>query len=77
MAWQPIASAPVNTPILATDGHVIVSCVMTESDMPKRTENGLGYVTEICPDAYGFSGYEWDWHFRTLTHWMPLPELPE
>ena len=67
MKWQPIDAAPKNTPILATDGVVIV--VLERGECAGKD----------WPNAVGFSGYEWDWDFDSwgnLTHWMPLPDLP-
>jgi len=65
--WQPIDTAPKNTPILVTDGDVIV--------VVKRGE----FVGKDWIDEVGFGGYEWDWNFEweDLTHWMPLPEPPK
>lgn len=68
--WQPIATAPKYTPILVTDGSVIVS----------GEWGGLyeGIDTDFL-DPVGLSGYEWEWNFELseLTHWMPLPPLPD
>ena len=32
-----------------------------------------------CWDPHGFGGSEWEWDFEenSITHWMPLPELPQ
>ena len=64
--WQPISTAPKDTPILATDGKLIIVLM-------RGTCGG-----EDWPDSVGFGGYEWEWDFewKDLTHWMPLPEAP-
>ena len=65
--WQPIETAPKDTPILATDGKVVV--VLSRGEC----------AGDDWPDAVGFGGYEWDWDFsgwHSLTHWMPLPKPP-
>jgi len=67
MNWQPIETAPKNTPILATDGIDVVAI--------KRGE----CAGRDWPYPVGFGGDEWEWDFggwEGLTHWMPLPELP-
>lgn len=66
MKWEPISTAPKSTPILATDGKVIV--------VLERGEN----AGRNWPDPVGFGGYEWEWDFYwgDLTHWMPLPPMP-
>ena len=67
-AWRPIETAPRSTPILATDGKVIV--VLERGECAGKD----------WPDASGFGGHEWDWYFsgwESLTHWMELPALPE
>lgn len=78
--WQPIATAPRDTPILVTDGEVVVS-----GEWGKLYE---GCDTDFL-DPIGLSGYEWKWSFDErelahgmptpplLTHWMPLPPLPD
>jgi len=64
--WQPIETAPMNTPILVTDGKVIV---VVECEL-------------VCGKPFlagvGFGGYEWDFDFewKDLTHWMPQPNMP-
>lgn len=67
MQWQPIQTIPSATPVLATDGKVIVVL-----------ERGDAFRGGYCPHAVGFSGYEWEFDFvwGDLTHWMPLPPLP-
>jgi hypothetical protein len=66
MEWQPIETAPRHTPILVTDGKMIIVI------------ERCGYVGNDYPGEVGFGGYEWDFDFiwKDLTHWMPLPELP-
>ena len=66
MEWQPIETAPKRTPILATDGKVIV--VLERGECAGKDS----------PISVGFGGYEWEWDFewKNLTHWMPLPEPP-
>ena len=65
--WQPIATAPRDTPILVTDGEIIV--------VGERGEYWRG-VDRTWP--VGFYGDDWEWYFEweDLTHWMPLPPLP-
>ena len=64
--WMPIETAPKRTPILATDGKVIVVLERGEC------------AGNDWPDAVGFGGYEWEWDFNwsDLTHWMPPPAPP-
>ena len=68
--WQPIETAPRDTPILVTDGEVVVSGVWG-----KLCD---GSDTDFL-DPIGFIGHEWEWTFdeRELTRWMPLPPLPD
>ena len=68
--WQPIATAPLDTPILVTDGNVVVV------GMFERLGKG---VDSLWFAPVGFGGYEWEWNFEDdqLTHWMPLPPLPD
>ena len=65
--WRPISTCPQDTPVLVTDGKVIV--VVARSNL----------YGDAWPDAVGFGGYEWEWDFewKDLTHWMPLPPLPD
>jgi hypothetical protein len=65
--WQPIETAPRDTPILVTDGKIMV--VLMRGDVGPGTD---------WPDPVGFGGYEWDWEFDwdDLTHWTPLPAPP-
>jgi hypothetical protein len=67
MTWQPIATAPEGIPILVTDGEVIV--VVSRGECAGAP----------WPDSVGFGGPEWDFYFdwEDLTHWMPLPALPQ
>lgn len=67
MNWQPIETAPKKTPILVTDGRVIVVLERGEC------------AGDDWPDAVGFGGWEWEFNFewKDLTHWMPLPALPQ
>jgi len=67
MDWKPIDSAPRRTPILVTDGQVVVVL-----------ERGSS-AGDDWPDPVGFGGYEWEWDFNwcDLTHWMPVPALPK
>ena len=66
--WQPIETAPRSTPILVTDGEIIV---VVEREW-------LLFGKEEWPEPVGFGGDEWEWSFEwaDLTHWMPLPKLP-
>jgi len=36
------------------------------------------FSPEIWMDGYGFGGYEWEYDFdwKDITHWMPLPSPP-
>jgi len=68
MNWQPIDTAPSDTPILATDGDVIVvlRISVNEFNLPF-----LGMV------GVGPSDCRWNFDFSDLTLWMPLPPLPD
>lgn len=67
--WQPIETVPRDIPVLLTDGRVVVAAVIDSEEF-----RGIVRVRE-----YGFSGWEWEWEFlwKDLTHWMPLPALPQ
>ena len=66
MNWQPIATAPLNTTILVTDGKDVLV-----SERIKKS-NGEYF---IFPAVFGES---WGLRFEEqLTHWMPIPELPD
>lgn len=71
MNWQPIKTAPKDTPILVSDGtYVVAATIDTEPLGPER---------RLWVRSYGFWGYEWDWEFmdNELTHWATLPEPPK
>lgn len=67
MKWAPIESAPRDTPILVTDGKSVVCIKWTKC------------AGDDWAEPVGFGGWEWDWDFhpKELTHWMPAPPLPE
>ena len=58
--------------ILATDGRSIVTCTFNKGVY----RNGISYI-DIS--GLGFSGYEWEFDFEAeeMTHWIPLPSLPD
>jgi hypothetical protein len=64
--WMPIETAPKDIPILVTDGKVIVVLLIGECGQ------------QDYPDPVGCDGYdfEWDFDWKDVTHWMPLPEAP-
>ena len=66
--WQLIATAPRDTPILVTDGEVVV--VVEIGEYWRGSER-------VWP--VGGFGDEWEWEFELedLTHWMTLPKPPE
>ena len=57
-------------PVLVTDGKVIIA---VQRLRPLRHENTIWW------DACCISGPEWEWDFDTqkITHWQPMPALPE
>ena len=63
--WQPIATAPRDTPILVTGGKVVVSG--ERGKLYKGSESDF-----LVPIGLGF--YDWEWSFdeSELTHWMPM-----
>ena len=67
--WIPITVAPLPfmQGILVTDGEKIICC---------EVQNLGGGVFWLA--GHNFDGHEWDWEFdkNRITHWMPLPELP-
>ena len=65
--WQPIATAPRDTPILVTDGKIIV--------VVERGEYWRG-GDRTWPVGFGGDDWEWDFGWEDITHWMPLPPLP-
>lgn len=67
MKWQPIETAPEDTPVLIFDGNMI--CVAEFSKYWK------GHAGDW--DCVGAGGYEWDNTFDNPTHWMPLPDAPK
>jgi len=60
--WQPIESAPENTSMLVTEGEFI--------DLGILNNDTWFYDS-------GEVANQMIWHSTKLTHWMPLPELPE
>ena len=76
MEWQPIHTAPEDgTPILATDGKL--RCIVAKK--PKRwvwvDKNGKNPETRELEEAPNRVSSRPE--METLTHWMPLPELPK
>ncbi len=67
MIWQPIETAPMDTPVLIWDGQMMATayCWAFESS-PERKHWSI----------HGASGYEFEEEFDAPTHWMPLPEPP-
>jgi hypothetical protein len=70
--WQPIETAPFETPILIfayewKDGPTIICAAIKR----KETKDWHSWV------AIGATGYEWENDFEKPTHWMPLPSPPE
>ena len=63
--WQPIETCPDLEDVLVTNGNVIA--ISMNFWNPERDE----YVWE------GGSNYPPSNWLRPITHWMPLPELPE
>lgn len=68
MEWQPIETAPLDVPILITDGKIVTVTNLARSTGSNR----------IWMYSYGFGGYEFDYdfEFEQATHWMLLPSLP-
>lgn len=65
--WQPIKTAPTETPIIIYDGEMICCA---EKQFLWEGHEGYWYCV-------GAKGYEWDNSFKSPTHWMPLPDKPE
>lgn len=55
---------------LITDGK-IVSCGIYHPIGGYKISDSL-----MSWDGCGFDGHEWDYEFKDVTHWMPLPEPP-
>lgn len=62
--WQPIGTAPRNTPILVTDGKIAITLVHKTHDSDW--------------EMIGVDGWDCnkDFDWQDLTHWMPIPALP-
>lgn len=77
--WQPISSAPEDTPILIYAKLVyegekpIISVCKIRCD--GKTITGEPWFGLI---PVGYSGYEMeiDFDYKDITHWMPLPMAP-
>ena len=65
--WQPIATAPRDTPILVTDGEIIV---VVEKGLDRRG------VDRAWAVGFAVDDLEWGFWWEDITHWMPLPPLP-
>ena len=79
MNWTHVSeSLPgIGVAVLLTDGESIL--VGQREDAAYRAERGeKPWRWAAC----GVSGYEWDWDFDDyytsdpVTHWMPLPDMP-
>jgi len=64
---------PVNVGVLVTDGKSITVCILEYLSYPN---SGMKI---LLMGAHGWGGPEWEFDFQTeeITHWMPLPELPQ
>ena len=62
--WHPIETIPYETPVLLTDGKVVVVGEFLE---------GRG----CSPVGWWGLDAEWDFADDDLTHWMPCPKPPE
>ena len=61
-SWLPISTAPNSlNVILVTDGESV------------WTDQKLGGYSGTLPGAYYFNGHE---NWEEVTHWMPIPSLP-
>jgi hypothetical protein len=65
--WQPIETAPKDTPVL-----VWAYCYKASRFATFVAEQETNYGWDVC----GATGYEWESSFNTPTHWMPLPPPP-
>jgi hypothetical protein len=66
MEWQPITTVPFDTPVLVTDGQLVVAVECEK------------WLDLLLYHPVGFSGYDMEREFSEdeLTHWMPMPEPP-
>lgn len=64
VAWSPPETVPHGTPILVTDGHIVVACKLS------RWLDG-----QVSVYIAGVSGPEWDAAFEAdeIKGWMPCP----
>lgn len=85
MDWKPIDTAPHNTNILVATkcGHIDVA---NDGYEPARFIRNARGVEVWHEERYWwsnphFGGHDAEWDFdekaRDLTHWMPLPEMPQ
>jgi hypothetical protein len=68
---------------LPEDGHTVLVVGKEEIHYgrgPEDTIIGVGYYDQNDKNwcGTGAGGYEFDWdiNYKTITHWMPLPEPP-
>ena len=56
-----------NEEVLVTDGDIVTAA---QADRQFYQDGRIRW------SGWGFSGYEWEYDFEEITHWMPLPSPP-
>lgn len=76
MEWQPIETAPKDTPVLIYDGSMI--CAASWDWLFSETSPHIvaGKPNSKYWTCVGASGWECENDFEEPTYWMPLPPKP-
>lgn len=67
-------------PVKPTTGNTWIPCserLPEDEELVLTYKNGRIEVQEYEKRRNGWIGGGWFWSFCTVTHWMPLPELPK